>query len=483
MLLNQIIIFSAFCIGSMVKPVSILRSKVNELDSKLQELRLERQRRQELKRLEKQKRILERQQRRQLKHMQKQIQMNERYVKISKYKYIDLFLMSSRVYSRREKRIRFYKINSIRQYCGRRNLKYLEIEEKKKRTVCIPAYWNKTAQICEEYESPETYIAEIEQAVIFGASHALVSNKQFLNDMLYGDHEERIDLRDNVLRKVMEGYGVIEEPKQIKHLERAINLIGAASYNYYHMLIEILPKLIIVDRYEEYRDFPILVDEVVLRIPQYQEALAKVNQYNHEIIKVDAGEKWEIEKLVHISPNTWMPINLYDRNMSRTGDFMISDSYLYNMRDLVLNAVLDGEKNLKQKGKKRYFISRKKLNTVRLKNEAEIRELFLSFGFEVLYPEKLSFAEQVEKFSEAECIAGSTGAAFANIIFCQPGTKILCVIPQEFQFHMYSTIAHIFKLDQTFLDCEIVERTRYPAADGYLLDEEYTRELLESLDR
>ena len=48
---------------------------------------------------------------------------------------------------------------------------------------------------------------------------------------------------------------------------------------------------------------------------------------------------------------------------------------------------------------------------------------------------------------------------------------------------MYSTIAHIFKLDQVFLDCTVVERTRYTAADGYVLDEEYTKEFLKSIEK
>lgn len=464
MLLNRIIIFGAFCVGSMVKPISIMRIKLNELYIKLRELKLERQRR------------------RQLKQQQRQKQRDEQYAKISKYKYVDLFLMSSRVYSRRAKRIRFYKINGVKEYCCQHNQKYVLVEEEKARTVCIPCYWKKTVQKCENYTSPETYVAEIEQAVIMGASHTVIAGEQFLNDMLFGDEEGRIDLRDNVLRKVMGRDAVVEEPKQIEYLEQAINLVGVASYNYYHMLIEILPKLIIADRYEEYREFPILVDAIILKIPQYQEALAVVNQYNHKIIKVEIGERWKIEKLVHISPNTWMPINLYDKNMSRVGDFLISELYLYDMRNRVLSCVLDN-KNSESNEKKRYFISRKKLNTVRLKNESEIKELFLSYGFEILYPEKLSFEEQVEKFAEAECIAGSTGAAFANIIFCQPGTKIICIIPQEFEFYMYSTIAHIFKLDQVFLDCTVVERTRYTAADGYVLDEEYTKEFLKSIEK
>lgn len=464
MLLIRIVIFCSFCIGSMVKPISILRSKLNELYVKIREFKLEMQRRRQL--------------RRQLKAQERWKQRNERYARMSKYKYLDLFLISSKVYSKREKEIRFYKINSVKEYCVQHNHKYLLEEEKKERTVCVPAYWGRTIQKCEDFFSPETYVAEIEQAVIMGASHTIIADGQFLNDMLFCDEEERVDLRDGVLRKVIGEYAVVEEPKQVNYLEGAINLVGIASYNYYHMLIEILPKLIIADRYEEYRGLPVLVDEIILKIPQYQEALAIVNQYNHEVIKVDIGEKWRVERLVHISPNTWMPINLYNRNLSRVSDFLISETYLYNMRNRVLSAVSSNGDNAASE-KKRYFISREKLNTVRLKNESEIRDLFLASGFEVLCPEKLSFEEQVEKFSEAECIAGSTGAAFANIIFCKPETKIICIIPQEFEFYMYSTIAHIFKLDQVFLDCTVIERTRYTAADGYVLDEEYTKNFLD----
>ena len=46
-------------------------------------------------------------------------------------------------------------------------------------------------------------------------------------------------------------------------------------------------------------------------------------------------------------------------------------------------------------------------------------------GFELVATELLSFKEQVRLFSEADIIVGPSGAAFANIIFCQPGTKVI----------------------------------------------------------
>ena len=37
----------------------------------------------------------------------------------------------------------------------------------------------------------------------------------------------------------------------------------------------------------------------------------------------------------------------------------------------------------------------------------------------------INFSEQVELFNNSECIAGLHGAGFANIVFCQPGTKVI----------------------------------------------------------
>jgi capsular polysaccharide biosynthesis protein len=46
-------------------------------------------------------------------------------------------------------------------------------------------------------------------------------------------------------------------------------------------------------------------------------------------------------------------------------------------------------------------------------------------GFEIVYPETLGFRDQVELMSKAAVVGGYAGASLANIMFVQPGTKIL----------------------------------------------------------
>ncbi len=70
---------------------------------------------------------------------------------------------------------------------------------------------------------------------------------------------------------------------------------------------------------------------------------------------------------------------------------------------------------------RRLFISRKAFSQRALVNEAEIAERLRPLGFEVIYPETMSFLEQVEAFHSAALVVGSSSSALSNALFCRPG--------------------------------------------------------------
>ena len=55
----------------------------------------------------------------------------------------------------------------------------------------------------------------------------------------------------------------------------------------------------------------------------------------------------------------------------------------------------------------------------------EIRTKLLSLGFVEFDPGQASLAEQAATFRGAEIVVGAHGAALTNLVFCQPGTKVL----------------------------------------------------------
>ncbi len=85
-------------------------------------------------------------------------------------------------------------------------------------------------------------------------------------------------------------------------------------------------------------------------------------------------------------------------------------------------------------GHKRIYLSRrlfKKQKRV-LTNEKEVEQLFESFGFKVIFPEQLSFTEQVELFAEADIVAGPSGSALHNSAFMNPNSQLLSLTTSSF---------------------------------------------------
>lgn len=90
--------------------------------------------------------------------------------------------------------------------------------------------------------------------------------------------------------------------------------------------------------------------------------------------------------------------------------------------------LLHAERNLLTAGSKgqrgaRLLLSRARCHYRKLRNEAELVER--TPGLEAVFLEDLSFGEQVELLSGAELVVGAHGAGFANLLFCQPGTRVV----------------------------------------------------------
>jgi len=67
----------------------------------------------------------------------------------------------------------------------------------------------------------------------------------------------------------------------------------------------------------------------------------------------------------------------------------------------------------------------------RIKNEHVIEDRLQSQGVEIVYPEKLTFAEQIKLFSQRRTIVGSFGSAFHTSIFAPPRSRLICLSPNS----------------------------------------------------
>ncbi|MDA7714076.1 glycosyltransferase family 61 protein [Candidatus Pelagibacter sp.] len=82
-----------------------------------------------------------------------------------------------------------------------------------------------------------------------------------------------------------------------------------------------------------------------------------------------------------------------------------------------------------------------------IKNNDEIINTLSKKGFTTYKVEDLSFEEQIFLFNDASIIVGAHGAAFTNIIFCKPETKIIEIIPTSHPSRKCQRISKILKLN------------------------------------
>jgi hypothetical protein len=65
----------------------------------------------------------------------------------------------------------------------------------------------------------------------------------------------------------------------------------------------------------------------------------------------------------------------------------------------------------------------------RVASEEALQPLLLEYGFENYDPAE--HADQARDFSEAEVVVGAHGAGLANLAFCQPGARVLELVPTD----------------------------------------------------
>lgn len=89
---------------------------------------------------------------------------------------------------------------------------------------------------------------------------------------------------------------------------------------------------------------------------------------------------------------------------------------------------------------KRIYASRANALWRKITNEEELLPVLEEYGFEVVFPERLSFRETVQLFQAAEVVCGLHGANLSNICFCKPGSTLIEIYhPQHPEIYFWTT--------------------------------------------
>lgn len=202
-------------------------------------------------------------------------------------------------------------------------------------------------------------------------------------------------------------------------------------------------------------------------MPQLRELLRCANRFNHPVIEVRLGQKIKVKHLLYVSLDMWMVHNYLPYVKSEPEDFLFSPYVTSNLRECVFEKypLTSNSKHLK------IFLSRNSCLNQRLRNSDEIEALFRNSGFIIVYPEKLSFEEQVRMFQNADLIVGPTGAAFTNVVYCRENTCVGIIVSEIIDtMYCFSNIAYLVNVNLQILGADIVEKGIAESQDQFMLD-------------
>jgi hypothetical protein len=189
------------------------------------------------------------------------------------------------------------------------------------------------------------------------------------------------------------------------HGKIAIAVTPEAPGNYYHWLIDLLPRVCLIRSADG-------------GFASFQHLLINGSQADYEETSLRA---------FGVPPEKILYVDSRDH-------FQIREATIPSMDHLsrviapwkieTLRAVRDSLPNQPTARSCRLYVSRKRAAVRRVINESELEKILRAAGFTSVELESCSWTDQVAMFSEAEVVLAPHGAALANIAFCQRGALL-----------------------------------------------------------
>jgi capsular polysaccharide biosynthesis protein len=238
-------------------------------------------------------------------------------------------------------------------------------------------------------------------------------------------------------KKTLKNFRTINFKKQKISLENGIWALDEKSFHYFHWFCDTLTRYLQVKTYNN--QYPLLISSNLIEKEYIRETLNLLN-INYSIY--DYEVPYKIDNL------------LISSHITDSGNY--SNSNITLLSSLLKSSI---EVNTP---KKRIWISRNKSKHRKIANEDSLTPMLKQYGFQIIYPEDISFIEQLSLYRNAEIIGGLHGGALTNILFMNEGTKLIEI--RRYGDNMnncYFSLASELKIDYYYLESESIDEDFY----------------------
>lgn len=288
-------------------------------------------------------------------------------------------------------------------------------------------------------EMPGDYVVTLRNGRICcydESNTAVITKDNYLVDDLSfqwdSDGESMAEAKNNKVFR-LKGF---TRPKKYKGTVFSLMSGGGAKYYYYHWLIDSIARLGLLRRSGRF-------DEVdYFLVPNYntkyqKETFAHLGIGKDKIIDEELIHHIQADRLIVTS---YTEIKFHHPKSAL--DFL-HDSFTIpqtnNQRDTLI------------------YIPRGDAGSNRkVINEAQLIDVLKGYGFEIRFLSEMALHEVAKFFNSAKLVLGAHGSGFANLVFCEPGTKVIEFFPINYVRHIDYDICNKMGLDYHYLLCPAV---------------------------
>ncbi len=409
------------------------------------------------------------------------------YKKISKIKSIVIIkqIIIHSIFYILKRRMQKLKLISIEKFISAWNINKLQLINSTCEIVPNTHFYKQetflTLPTNDQYNSPESTIYVINNAIIMARTDFLIYKKQVIYSPNFDPSEHISTVEQLKIGTVIPSKKVIKlKVVPTLTLDYGISLLGEGSGNYAHFLFETIPKLLLIDSKDLYRDFPLIIDGWIGK--HLIDILIYFNHNEREIIKLREWEQCVVKKLGYItSPcqgpqdfrSNYKP-NLFEKPKIPQNSYKFNSDALRSIHNYVIKK--NGFLNVKKdrfyliRGKK--IVKGKQYNQRFIWNEDEIIIFLKKYDFYAVNTAKLSFKSQVELFSRAEIVIAPFGAALANLIFAPKNCSVIGLVAYyknvdySYYVRLMAALDHDLKI---VLGSRVIELNTHPMHSKYTI--------------
>ena len=244
------------------------------------------------------------------------------------------------------------------------------------------------------FEMPEVFLASVPNARICGPDFLVLSqdNHIFFESALM---QPQVLERTGILDTIIWPAPRLSQPNGCLMAQECPNA-------YYHWLIEVLPKLSLLEPFQSLRSIPLIVSH---SLKGFQRESLEMVGVTNRLLPFD-GTCWEFDKL------------LFPALLGPTG-CPSPHAVAWLRRNFLKHA------KLAVNSPRRIYITRSDAAQRRVLNEDEVVNFLQSEGFEVVCPGKLSLLEQIDLFANVDVVVAAHGAAGPNMVFAPADAMLI----------------------------------------------------------